>query len=118
MITRSPRFTRLFLQHAVEEEQVLGALAVADDADRARLVVLRGDGALLVGEERDEGGVVQDLRHLADEAAVGDDGVVDADSARAAGGDDDRLVELADRVGENLGGDGGLRVVLVGGQRA
>jgi hypothetical protein len=48
----------LVLENAVEEEQILGALAVPDGSDRARLMVLRRDGALLVGQERDEGRVV------------------------------------------------------------
>ena len=88
----------LVLADAVEEEEVLRALAVLDDADRAGAVVLRRDGALLVGEQGDQRRVAEHLRHLADEAALGDHGVVDADPVVAAGRDHHRLVELADRV--------------------
>ena len=101
----------LALGDAVQEEDVLRALAVADDADRARRAVLRGDRALLVGEEGDLGLVAGHLRHLADEAAVGDDGVVDADAVGAARGDDHGLVELAGRVRDDARRDG-VREVL------
>ena len=106
----------LVLADAFEEEQVLGALAVADDADRAGLVVLCRDVALLVGEERDEGRVAEDLRDVADEAVLGDDRVVDADAVLAAGRDHDRLVELAGGIGQDLGSHRSVRVVRVGRQ--
>ncbi len=80
-----------------------------------RAVVLRGDRALLVGEQGDERGVAKGLRDLSDEAAVGDDRVVDPDPVVAAGRDHHRLVELAHRVGNDLGGDRRVREVLVGG---
>ena len=112
--TMSPSVDDLVLVDSVEEQEVLRALAVLDDADRARAVVLRGDGGSRVGEQGDERRVAESLRDLSDEAAIGDDGVVDPDPVVAAGRDHHRLVELAHRIGDDLRGDHGVGEVLVG----
>ena len=80
-------------------------MARPHDAGGVGREVDRGDGALVVREERDARRARADPAHRSDEPVGGDDRVVDPNAVVAADGDDDRLRVRCRRTRDHPGGE-------------
>src|SRR5881392_3553333 len=94
VITTSPTFTSSVWR--IQSIPRISPIS-ADDPRGARALNERGHGGPRVGHEKDLAVVVADLAHSADDAAVGDDDVVEEHAVLRTGAEDDR-VEHAGRV--------------------